>query len=415
MVIRKEKEFIAPLVAAGRVAMTAAPMILGQKQSKESNKEMAKQTAAIKAQTRELKKLQKNPNVDPAQVGSVMSENQNSTEQDEKSFAMPGWVNGVKTVGRDLYNAANAGGINSFVKTQARNALIAGTAMYGVNKIIQNRIKKKNLRVNQSNGNLEPVYRAYSVMNSPPTTAQQAVQQTVAKKPGFWGKYGNILGNGTLTTLTNLPFQEATGLLLTYKQDSSNATGIAGATRRAGVRNRKRQKVYSNPVSSTVAPVVTTAATAAKKVVKDKAKKWFDPKRAAKYYGILAKRSMRDNFDTFKSHPLQTITGAANRFLSGFAGTKNVQGFAGSLANSTNKALAGAGKFMQNHKAVGNVAMAVPLAIVGKNAFKVARKGVDKVYRTLDPNAYKYSDAKIAQQKRAMQEAAQEYRNYYKN
>lgn len=400
MVIRKEKEFIAPLVAAGRVAMTAAPMLLGQKQSKESNKEMAKQTAAIKAQTRELKKLQKNPNVDPAQVSSVMQNKQNNSEEEEKSFAMPAWanntINNVKTVGRDLYNAGNAGGINSFVKTQVRNAAIASTAMYGLNKYLQRRRKKKGLEVTKD-GNLTATYRAYSApQNNTLVPASTPVQTGTPAPTSVMKRVAGKIGRGAFTTIANLPYGEGLSLYYQHQEDERNAgMGLVDATAKSR-RSRKKQRTYSEGNSTSV--------------LANTAKKGYS--RALRYYKLRGGRILRDNVDAFKSHPMQTISGAANRYLSGFAGTKNVQGFAGSLSGSTNKALATAGKFMQNHKAVGNIAMAAPLYFIGKKTMKVARKGIDKVYRTLDPNAYRYSDAKAEQQKRQMQAAQQQYNNY---
>lgn len=238
------------------------------------------------------------------------------------------------SVMKDLAGAWRKSGFQKGLKNSLGFAVAGGIAGYGVNKLIQRDMKKNNLDVDES-GNL--VQKSY-------TEEQQATKSIFARAKGAAGKY-----------LLSTPVMAAgfEGLsYMNYAADKKQLRNQLAAT----------QKNFANPYSILSNPV-----------------KWFKNTK-------------------FWQHKAQTLSGFGVQLGSfGMGGTQNIQKFGRKLGKSDNGTLKSIGNWIQEHPVGANVAALVPATAVGYGGFTLADKAVRGGMKRIDPEAYKYPDAKEKQ------------------
>lgn len=386
----KTKKFAWPLIAS--LATSAVGMAQQAKQGKEAEKmnaqQLKAQAKATKAQEKQnqlLEEIKNNEELSEAEKQKKAVQLIQKTESEpcsilQREYTVSSMWNTVKTAGKDLYKAGKASGMNDSIKGTLKGCAIATGIGYGVNKLIQRNMKKNKLAVdkqgnltyapNEKNG--RETTKAYSVMSKPKSNSSIMVR---AKKIG--GKIGNFGAKALGPALEyGLPTIAEGSRYMQYKAERDQLQNQVDSTKPQ--RERKPQMTPRIP-----------------------RQKQFG---LGNLIGSIPGR-VKTGWNTFKSHPGQSISGAAIKVgsggplsmvgLGGF-GTKNVQGFAGSLSTSKVGALKRTGDWMQNHKTGANIVMAAPLiytgAKLGGKVTKLMRKGMKKI----DPEAYRYQEAKEA-------------------
>ena len=326
------------LLSAGVMGgTTALSMKQASKQAKEQEQQNAKTQKLIAAQNKKLDKLaeaaKSNPEV-AGEAADVLKEKEMSAI-DAKSLS---------ALGKTIYQA----GKGAFGQGMKDN-VIMGTAMGGSvllgGKLIHHNMKKNNLEVG-NDGNLQQI--------QPKTYSALAGISSAASK----------IGKFAANNKNNLLMGSAFGgvpLVLGYASDKQKMKAQEQATM-----EQQREFAFIN---------------------------------AQMLKGIG--KSVSKGWETLKSHPAQSISGGINKFGSfGIGGTKNVQRFGeklilGGIKNNSNAAVK-AGEWIKAHPTGANVLTAVPLIGAAKLTWDGSEKAVGAVGKKIDPNAYKYKDAKDA-------------------
>lgn len=370
MIQFKQKEFaafLAPLVAAatsgtGQLAMmggtTALSMAQAHKQGKEaeeqakqSQEQMERQNELIKRQNKQLEKLSKaNPGAAP-QAAEVM-------RQRERTYAFvpqarsllsgiaktePGKM--AKDVGQYVW--ANK---KSLAKTAGMGAGVA-VAGYGANKYIQRDMKKSGMEVDQS-GMLVPKQKQMSLI-SPLTKPLKGWASKNPKLAGAGKAVGGAIGAG-------LAF-DAVPKVLGYHADKQQAKDqIAATTRQYSVLGNAWKSVKGAQFWKTPGKTTLGAAT------------------QASSFGMFGRKGVADFATKMKSGSSKWSQKLGDAMLA-----KNKDG---SLMKDA------AGNYVANKKAlVGAIGVG---AGATKITYDTAQKGLEKLGRKVDPNAYNYQDAK---------------------
>lgn len=345
----KTKKFAWPLLAS--LAMGGAQMAQSAKQGKEAEamnkqqlKAQAKATKATEKQNQLLEEIKNKEDMSAQekQEKAVMLLQKTESEPCsilQREFAF-NW-GAAKSIGRDLFKASKAAGINSSIKGTLKTTAGITAAGYVVNKAIQRDMKKNGLDVDKS-GNLvqkQPQIkqqRAYSIMGAAMTLGFEA--------PRY----------------------------LSYKAEKKQLKNQIAAT--------------DQPSQKVVRP----------KSVMDGQKRV--PQRQFSVMGGIKSipGNLKSGWNTFNSHRGQTITGGLMKAGSfGQFGTKNVQAFGRNLKlRSNNPYLNKAGQWIYNHKTAANVAALAPAVAIGSTLFTKSQKAMRKGMEKIDPNAYKYQKAK---------------------
>lgn len=245
---------------------------------------------------------------------------------------------GVGTLLKTVGSAGKAAFGKSTMSNMAMGGAVAGTT-YLAGKYIQKDMKKNGMDLDE-NGNL--VQKSYA---APPSVIKQLVGSAPVK---FVRKHAGTAAMGA--AMGGLP------LALQYTADKAQAKDMMNAT---GQEDDQRQYSMVSSVTSSIA------------------KGWR----------------------TFKSHPGQSLSGGISNLASfGIGGTKNVQKFGQELvkkgsANGSTAAVK-AGEWIGKHKTAANVISIVPGAALGTLAWDGTQKAVNKVGESVDPEAYKYKNAK---------------------
>lgn len=421
-----EKSFGLPALLAGTggmIAMTAAPMVQSSMQmgdQKQMNEDQVaaqdRQTQAIQRQNALLQRIEQRGGT-PQQAAmvtrknfSVLGERQYAVNlagvktwggkvwkgmgkifKRGKGKAVPtppvapptptptptstgnGFVQGVK----DLWNAGKEGGLGKGMKSNVLFGLGMAGAAYGVNKYISNDMKKSGLDVD-SDGNLIQKGKAYS-------ETQQVVGQVenAAKKKGE-GVMGKIMGPG-LVALFEAP--RIIGYHQEKRQLKNQIAGTGGSV--------MQQKSYAELDDQGSNSGLKTAVGIGAGILGTAALGTY-----AGHRGWLGKTIKNK---AYFQHPGRTLTGFAN--VMGSYGTINKDVMAKTSEslqkNSKTKAMRNFGKWAGKHKTLANLVALGPGIALGAGTFALGEKGVRKTTEAIDPESYKYQNAK---DKKALQQ-----------
>lgn len=275
----------------------------------------------------------------------------------ERMFAAaPSIMSKIGTAAKDIYGAGKDLVANN-IKGTIAYAGMASLAAYGANKYIQHDMKKEGLDVDDI-GNL-----AYKKQKSYASSSAESVVNGAAKgveKQSFLSHLKSPMGIG-ISAAFEIP------RVFDYSSEKNQLKEMVGATGRP--KSIMQQRSYAAPTGGFMQTV---------RNIPKNLKGWWA--------GI-------------KSHPGESITNGISFIgTAGFGGTKATQEFAGNLASgSKSESMRKFGKWMQNHKALANLTTLAPSAAIGIGGWNVAQGAGDKALRTIDPNAYKYQDAKNRQ------------------
>lgn len=356
-----EKSFGLPaLLGSGAlmVGTTGAQMLQSNSQMKKQEKMNGKQIAAQNRQTRAVQKQNELLNKIAEKGGSdagqkaaevLLPPNQAAPEKkkeadesffSQRSFASVNW-NSAKLVGRDLFRAAKTAGVGSTMKSNAKTALGMAGAAYVVNKAIQHDMKKNNIDVDKSGNLVQRGQKSYSIKD----------------------KLKRAAGPGIGAAMT---FSFEAPRYLSYQAEKKQLKGQIAAT---GSNNPNLNSGQTS-IMAQQKPLV--------------------PRQ--KQFGRF--QLNRQGWNTFNAHRGRSISGMGVQLTSFGLGTENVQKFGSSLAGSKSNLLKKTGTWIGKHPTKANVAALVPAAAIGALSFNkvmsAGKKGLEKV----DPDAYKYQNAK---------------------
>ena len=364
-----EKDFGIPSIIAGvaNASMMGGSMIQSHNQSKkqeEMNEEQLaaqdRQTKAIQRQNALLKRIEQR-GMSPEAAAKVVEQRNFSSILKERNY---GVMSSLSNIGKDIYKAGKAAGVGKGLKSNITWGLGTAGAAYGVNKIISHDMKKSGLDVDES-GNLVQKQKAYAdaVVQAASTNAKKKTGRTIFNK----------IRGGAATPLMMGAFEVP------------RAIGYFGEKKALKDQIRNTQISNPNPVQPSMLE--------------------------QRSYGISVGemiKTVKGGWNTFNKHKMRTITGGIlNMGSFGTFGTKRVQDMAGHLAkNSNSSTLRSVGRWAQNHQTLANTAMIAPGIALGSGAYSLGEKIVKKPMQAIDPDAYKYQDAK---DKAASQPIQQQY------
>ena len=285
-----------------------------------------------------------------------------------------GFVQGVK----DLWNAGKEGGLGKGMKSNVLFGLGMAGAAYGVNKYISHDMKKSGLDVD-SDGNLIQKRKAYSETQQVVNQAENAV-----KKKGE-GVMGKIMGPG-LVALFEAP--RVIGYHQEKRQLKNQVAGTGGSVMQQKSYAESDNNQNNNSGLKTAlgigAGILGTAALGT----------------YAGHRGWLGKTIKNK---AYFQHPGRTLTGFAN--VMGSYGTVNKDVMAKTSEslqkNSKTKAMRNFGKWADKHKTLANLVALGPGIALGAGSFALGEKAVRKTTEAIDPESYKYQNAK---DKKALQQ-----------
>lgn len=260
-------------------------------------------------------------------------------------------INQAKPLLKDVAKAGNdafSDGIASNVATGA----VMGVTGYGAGKLIQHNMKKNNLDIDENGTMYQKSYSVLSGISTALKAANKSITPKITanlKKPSTW-----LIGAGIGAVPTGLG----------YIADKSQVGEQIDAT--------KQQRQYS---------AIGSIFKSGMGFVKENA--------------IKARQGVADWTRPIRSHPMQTITGAASNLASfGLAGTKNVQKFGDALSKGNSDLAKSAGNWIKNHKSAANAISVLPGAAVAGVTFDGVNNAITKAGKTVDPGAYKYQNSK---------------------
>jgi hypothetical protein len=321
----------------------------GKKQAEMAQEQVAaqdRQTQAIQKQNAVLKRLEERAAKTPEKASVILSPGNIATAVNKQFSSVLkerhyGVGKNITTAVKDLWKAGKGVGIKGSLKSNLALGATAAGATYAVNKYISHDMKKSGLSVDE-NGNLVKRQKSYAAVPG----------GVLAKvKKGALSKVKDSIG----------------GPLMTVGFESPRAFGYLEEKRRLKDQIRGTERTYSAT-------------------------------------SILGKA--KAGITKFGKTPLRSTLGGILKFGSfGTLNTSRVQKYAGNLAaNADSKTLRKVGKWATEHQTLANAAALAPGVLIGQGAFNVGSKLVSKPLRKIDPEAYKYQDAKD----RATKEAAKQ-------
>lgn len=317
----------------------------GKKQEEMNEAQVAaqdRQTQALQRQNALLKRIEEKGTGSPEKVASVVDRNFSSILSERRyGFNM----SGVTTAMRDIWRSGKSAGVGKGLKSNFGFGLATAGTAYGVNKIISHDIKKSGLDVDET-GNLIQKQKAYA----DPIPQQAGVQTGKKATKSIFSKLKSKAGMPLMMGAI-----EAPRAMNYFAEKRAFKDQIAGTQEMQPEQPQPQQRAYAFNMSS------------------------------------LAK-----GWNTFKSHKMRTITGGLLNFGSfGVFNTKKVQTMAGKLAKKGNTEFSrNLGKWAQNHQTLANTALLAPGIGMGTGAFALGEKAIKKPMKAIDPNAYKYQEAK---------------------
>ena len=401
MIRYKQKEFwIGP-------ALTVGSTLLGLKQSSDQSEQMKEQAEAqaeqmekhdelLKEQNRKLDRIAERAKSNPEQAMAAAS----SLDQKQKEFGFSVGTlrniakakGAITSFGKEAAglasNVGKAGGV-TFGKSMAGNVatgVAMGVAGYAGGKFIQHNMKKNNLDTDE-NGNLVQTgqqQRAYSALSGISTMGKS---------------FGKMVGNNLKKKSTWVMAGGFTAVpaVMGYMSDKKQMNDQIAATQ------QEQQQAPQQKAYAAVNPGFIGKVTSAVKNFKPSSLKpgWWD-------------------FNKFKAHPAQTMSGfAANVGSFGMMGTKQVQKFGKRLeelgkggtlgkgiTGTQNNAAVKVGQFIQNHKTAANLGAIGAGVGLTKLTWDGSQALTKKIGKTLDPGAYKYQDAQDKKAQLAQQQQA---------
>ena len=334
----------------------------GKKQEEMNEEQLAaqeKQSQILQRQNAILQRLEQRGSSSPEQIASAVNKNFSSVLK-ERNYGFN--MSGITTAVKDIWRSGKSAGIGKGLKSNFAFGVGTAGAAYGVNKIISHDMKKSGLDVDET-GNLVQKQKAYTDPIPPQAAAQQA------KKPGksifkrMTGKMGTPLFIGAI---------EAPRAMNYFAEKKALTSQVQGTTMEQP--EQLQQRAYAFNLSS-----------------------------------------LSKGWNNFNQHRMRSITGSIlNMGSFGTFNTAKVQKMAGKLAKRGNTEFTrNLGKWAQNHQTLANTALIVPGIGMGMGAYSLGEKAIKKPMKAIDPNAYKYQEAKdkAAQQTQMPQPEFNDYNN----
>lgn len=387
MIRFRQKEFFWPAVLT--IGATGASMVQASSQAKQTEEQAEETQELMRAQNKKLEKIAKAAKTNPdaaGQAAQVLKQGQYSV-----ALSMGTMRNLVKS--KQALQAIGTAGKEAFGKGLARNAaggVGMGVAAYGAGKLIQRDMKKEGMDVDED-GNLYQKSYAVPVLG----TITKAAGEFAKKHPKTALAAGGL---GTGVGFVGAP------TLLGYKADKAQMKEQIAAT----------QKQFAVLPMSVMRGLVKgrqaiQAGIQKAKPVIDSTSKTITEKKDALVEAAKKKEIVKN--------PGKTLLGWGSTMTSfGVMGRENVGKFATNLMNSksewaqklgkgmlskdaTGKLNPGegkyAGQFLANKKAMAGAIGAGALAT--KATWDAGEKITNKIGHKVDPDAYKYQDAKNQQ------------------
>ena len=398
MIRFRQKEFFWPAVLT--VGATGASMVQASSQAKQTEEQAEETQELMRAQNKKLEKIAKAAKTNPdaaGQAAQVLKQGQYSV-----ALSMGTMRNLVKS--KQALQAIGTAGKEAFGKGLARNAaggVGMGVAAYGAGKLIQRDMKKEGMDVDED-GNLYQKSYAVPVLG----TITKAAGEFAKKHPKTALAAGGL---GTGVGFVGAP------TLLGYKADKAQMKDQIEATQKqfavlpmSFLRGIVRGKQAVQGAVSAAKPVISNAAAKGEAYWKA-GKEAATQKKDALVKGIQEKEIVKN--------PGKTLLGFGSTMTSfGVMGRENMGKFATNLMNSKSEWAQKLGKGMLSKDAAGNLiqgegkyagqylankkAMAGAIgagALATKATWDAGEKITNKIGHKVDPDAYKYQDAKNQQ------------------
>ena len=348
-----EKEFGIPAIlgTVASVGLMGGSMVQshnqGKKQEEMNEEQIAaqeRQTQALQRQNALLKRIEQRGE-SPEKAARVVEQRDFSSILSERKYGVN--MSSITNAGRDIIKAGKAAGVGKGLKSNFGFGLATAGAAYGVNKLISHDMKKSGIDVDES-GNLVQKQKSYA------DPVPQAAVNNAKKKTGK-----SVLGGLRGKMMTPL---------MVGAFEAPRAIGYYGEKRALleQAKNTQSQSVLQPQQRSYAVPLG----------------------------GMM--KSAKAGWNTFNSHRMRTITGGIlNMGSFGTFGTQKVQDMAKHLSkNSSSKTLRNVGNWAQKHQTLANTAMIAPGIGIGMGAYNLGEKVVKKPMQAIDPDAYKYQNAK---------------------
>lgn len=379
----RQKEFIAPLAALGGIANaamiggTGISIIQGKKQQKEIEEQgraaqeaAEKQQELIREQNRKLERIAEKAQSNPQAVGELKD------VMGQRTYALinPKTVKNAKLMLGDGLKILN--NHKDHLAGMAMTGVGVGTVNYAAGKYIQHDMKKEGLTEHMTE------QKTYAI----PT---KSIMEGLSKGVKFAGKtaknnWKSSLGWGV--AIGGLP------TVMQYQADKQQIKDQIGAT----------QKVYANIGS------ILNAGKAALKSIPGKIK--GTPSAAVesiRKIPTMAKgtwNSTKKGWNTFKSHPGQSILGGISNLSFG-GGSKGVKNIANEMSQGQSEWTRKIASKMTRVDKQGNIqptkvalAASIPVGLGIMHAtWNAPEKAIKKATEAVDPGAYKYQNSKNQQ------------------
>lgn len=330
----RQKEFIAPLVLAGNVAMgalTAGQMVQAHKQGKEQEAQSEAMQEKLDEQNRALERIarraEKNPEL-ATKAGEVIQERGFSARRKLFGATMNNAVGFAKDLGKAVWKRKEA--ITS-------GTLMAGAGAvtgYAANKYIQKDMEKQQ----------QQQQRAYAMVSG------KAVLGSA--KEFIKNHKGGLMMGGAMGAMP----------LLTYQAQKAQQSGQIEQTA------QPQQRAYAG-----VGGFVNNMR-----------------------QGLWRMKAGQGGLGRFYKKPLETTLSGVSS-LAGGGGKKAVNKFANELAGSSNPWSQKTGQFLKNNPKTALAGSAVVGGTVLSTSWDLGEKGVKKGFKAIDKNAYAYEDSQNQQ------------------
>ena len=382
MIRFRQKEFFWPAVLT--IGATGASMVQASSQAKQTEEQAEETQELMRAQNKKLEKIAKAAKTNPdaaGQAAQVLKQGQYSV-----ALSMGTMRNLVKS--KQALQAIGTAGKEAFGKGLARNAaggVGMGVAAYGAGKLIQRDMKKEGMDVDE-NGNLYQKSYAVPVLG----TITKAAGEFAKKHPKTALAAGGL---GTGVGFVGAP------TLLGYKADKAQMKEQIAATQkqfavlpmsvmRGLVKGRQAIQAgiqKAKPVIDSTSKTITEKKDAlVEEIVKNPGKTLLGWGSTMTSFGVMG----RENVGKFATNLMNSKSEWAQKFGKGML-SKDATG---KLNPGEGKY---AGQYLANKKAMAGAIGAGALAT--KLTWDAGEKITNKIGHKVDPDAYKYQDAKNQQ------------------
>lgn len=365
MVVKRQKEFVAPLAALGTAAMVASvPLTIGgmvqtSNESKKTAEQAKIQEEQMKRQNAILNKIAKNSANNPEVAAQVAQVKQGNYSLVPKKFAVPSGAtkiltaNNLKGFGKDIWGVIKGG------KESLMTGVVLGgagaAASYGANKAIELDMKKNGIPVPQKGTAQKSYAVASSIMGAAKSLGKTAWKVTKENPKTI----------ATMAAFGALP--PGLGYIAERQQ-------LKEQVKQSG--NEAQQKEYAIKMSVPTAKSIMSGIKGAGKSIVN---------------GI---KGAGKSVKTFFKDPI-TNTMAAASSVGGTGGKKGLESFAKTMKNSENPISNKVGEFIGNHKKLAMTGSGIlGLGVVMPATWGGGEKAVRGTAKLLDKNAYAYEDSK---------------------